>query len=85
MPKPFEITVHGDNRNRLDALRRTAIAILQRDVKEGRLAPLVAVAIREKPEEIDSFLLGMEIGMAYGFSLLLSGKVSLKMTEIDPG
>ena len=83
MGKPFEIRVRGDNR--LDALRRTAIEILLRDVKKGRLAPLVTEAVREKPEEIDSFMQGMEIGMAYGFSLLMSGKVSLIMLEIDPG
>ena len=82
MSNPLKITVRGDNR--MDALRKTAIGILSEDIKAGRLAPLIAEAI-DGPEELEPFVSGLEIGMAYAFALALDGKVDLRMITVGSG
>ena len=80
MSNPLKISVRGDNR--MDALRKAAIALLDRDIEAGRLAPLIAEAV-DGPDELEPFVTGLEIGMAYAFALALDGKVDLRMIVVE--
>jgi len=80
MSNPLKISVRGDNR--MDALRKAAIALLDRDIEAGRLAPLIAEAV-DGPDELEPFVTGLEIGMAYAFALALDGKINLREIKVD--